>query len=171
MKDTKNLVREEAIDKLKSLVSDISICLFRSNLLAEEVSNCGPMTAQRVCDQGNIWFFSEKNSDKNNAILTNSKVQLYFSNPTTGTCLVLNGDAEVDLTQSKIEELWTPLIKNWFPLGKEDPNISVIKVAPTSAYYWDTDSIRMISFLRLAASMAISSNLVTGRQGTLSING
>ncbi|MGE3509589.1 MAG: pyridoxamine 5'-phosphate oxidase family protein [Vicinamibacterales bacterium] len=30
----------------------------------------------------------------------------------------------------KIDELWEPLAKTWFTEGKDDPRITVIKVAP-----------------------------------------
>ena len=49
------------------------------------------------------------------------------------------------------------------------PTISVIKVTPKSAYYWDTDGSRMINFLKMVASVATGSNMVTGNQGALKI--
>ena len=69
MNNTKNISSKEAIDKLKSLVNDINICLFCTNLKTDIGATARPMSAVKVCDQGNIWFFSEKNSDKNQAIV------------------------------------------------------------------------------------------------------
>src|SRR5690349_1384939 len=150
--NTKNLNNKEAIDKLKSLVSDINICLFCTNLRIDDGATCRPMAAQHVCDQGNVWFFSEKNSDKNKEIQQNKNVQLFFSHPGKSSYLVVNGEAEIIKDRAKTEELWTPLVKTWFPEGKDDPNISIIKVKPTMAYYWDTDGNRMINFLKMVAS-------------------
>ena len=53
--------------------------------------------------------------------------------------------------------------------GKDDPNISVIKVKPTTAYYWDTDGNRMVNFFKMVASVATGTNLVTGDKGSLNI--
>lgn len=64
MNNTENLNNKEAIDKLKQLVNDIMICLFCTDLKTDDGSTCRPMSAIKVCDQGNIWFFSEKSSDK-----------------------------------------------------------------------------------------------------------
>ena len=169
MSDTKNLNNKEAIDKLKSLVSDINICLFCTNLKTDDGATCRPMGAQHVCDQGNVWFFSEKNSDKNKEIAQNKNVQLFFSHPAKSSYLVVNGEAEIIFERAKIDELWTPLVKIWFPEGKDDPNISVIKVKPSTAYYWDTDGNRMINFLKMVASVATGTNLVTGKEGTITI--
>ncbi len=169
MSNTENLNSKEAIDKLKTLVDDIMICLFCTDLKTDDGSTCRPMTAINVCDQGNIWFFSEKNSEKNQAIVADKSVQLFFSHPAKSSYLVVNGEAEIILDKAKIEELWTPAAKIWFKEGKDDPKISIIKVKPTNAYYWDTDGNRMINFLKMVASVVTGTNLVTGKEGALSI--
>ena len=169
MSNTENLINKEAIDKLKSLVDEIMVCLFCTDLKTDDGATCRPMTAIKVCDQGNIWFFSEKNSDKNKAIASDKEVQLFFSHPGKSSYLVVNGDAEIILDKVTIEELWTPAAKIWFKEGKDDPTISVIKVTPKGAYYWDTDGNRMINFLKMVASVATGTNLVTGNQGSIKL--
>ncbi|HOZ51768.1 MAG TPA: pyridoxamine 5'-phosphate oxidase family protein [Chitinophagaceae bacterium] len=169
MSNTENLNNEEAINKLKSLVDDIMVCLFCTNLKIDDGSTCRPMTVIKVCDQGNLWFYSEKNSIKNKEIEQNKHVQLFFSSPAKSSYLVVNGDAEIILDKSQIEELWTPAAKIWFKEGKDDPTISIIKVSPTSCYYWDTDGNRMINFLKMVASVVTGANLVTGNQGALNV--
>ena len=169
MSNTENLNNKDAIDKLKSLVDDIIVCLFCTDLKTDDGAACRPMSAIKVCDQGNIWFFSEKISDKNKAIAADKDVQLFFSHPGKSSYLVVNGEAEIILDKAKIEELWLPIAKIWFKEGKNDPNISVIKVTPSSAYYWDTDGNQMINFLKIVASVATGTNLVSGKQGDLTI--
>lgn len=117
MSEIKNLYSKEAIDKLKILAEEITICLFCTNLKTDDGSTCRPMGVQKVCDQGNLWFFSEKNSDKNNDIATNKNVQLFFSHPVKNSYLVVNGEAKITMDKNKIEELWNPLVKIWFPEG------------------------------------------------------
>jgi general stress protein 26 len=169
MNHTENLANTEAIDKLKDLVEDIRVCLFCTNLKTFDGATARPMSAIKVCDQGNIWFFSEKNSDKNQAITADNKVQLFFAHPGKSRYLIVNGAAEIMFDKEKIEELWTPAANIWFEAGKDDPDISIIKVTPTTAYYWDTDGNRMINLLKMAASVATGSNLVSGTEGTLAV--
>ena len=169
MKNIENLNNEEAINKLKNLVDDIITCLFNTSLDKDDVSNCRPMTAIKVCDQGNIWFFSEKGSHTNKDISINKRVQLFFAHPGKNSYLVVNGEAEIILDQTKIEELWTPVAKIWFKEGKKDPSISILKVTPTASYYWDVDGNRMINFLKIAASVATGTKLVTGNEGVLKV--
>ena len=169
MSNTKDLNNKEAIDKLKSLVEDIMICLFCTDLKTDDGSTSRPMSAIKVCNQGNIWFFSEKDSDKNKAIANDKNVQLFFSHPAKGSYLVVNGEAEIILDKTKIEELWTPVAKIWFKEGKDDPNISIIKVTPTTAYYWDTNGNRMINFIKMVASVVTGTNLLNGEEGTITV--
>ena len=169
MSNTKDLNNKEAIDKLKSLVEDITICLFCTDLKTDDGSTCRPMSAIKVCDQGNIWFFSEKDSDKNKAIANDKNVQLFFSHPAKSSYLVVNGEAEIIFDKTKIEELWTPVAKIWFKEGKDDPTISIIKVKPSNAYYWDTDGNQMINLLKMIASVATGKNLVTGNEGAITL--
>ena len=50
----------------------------------------------------------------------------------------MSGRASLSRDKVKIEELWKPIVKTWFTEGVDDPRITVIKVAPTGGYYWDT---------------------------------
>ncbi len=169
MSNVTDLTHSESINKLRELVEEINICLFCSNLKTDDGSTCRPMGAQKVCDQGNIWFFSEVNSDKNREIRQDKHVQLFFSHPGKSSYLVVNGEAEVIIDKNKTDELWTPFAKIWFKEGKDDPNISIIKVKPTTAYYWDTDGNKMINFFKMIASVVTGTNLVSGIQGELKV--
>ncbi|MES2381785.1 MAG: pyridoxamine 5'-phosphate oxidase family protein [Bacteroidota bacterium] len=169
MSDIKNLYNKEAIDKLKCLVEDIGVCLFCTNLKIDDGATCRPMEAIEVCDQGNIWFFSDVNSDKNREIKQDKNVQLYFSHPGKSSYLIVNGEAEIIIDKKKIDELWSPMAKIWFKEGKNDPDISIIKVKPTTAYYWDTDGNKMVNFLKMAASVITGTNLITGNEGEIKV--
>ena len=169
MSNVKDLTHSESINKLRELVEEINICLFCSSLKTDNGSTCRPMGAQKVCEQGNIWFFSEVNSDKNREIKQDKHVQLFFSHPGKSSYLVVNGEAEVIIDKNKTDELWTAFAKIWFKEGKDDPNISIIKVKPTTAYFWDTDGNKMINFFKMIASVVTGTNLVSGMQGELKV--
>lgn len=169
MEDKTNLASEEGIEKLKDLVDDIKICLFCTHLKTNDGSTARPMAAQAVDDEGNLWFFSGLDSDKNREIKLDNHVQLFFSDPSKSSYLVVNGEAHEVIDQQKFEKYWSPLVKAWFEGGKEDANLSLIKVVPKSSYYWDVDGNRMINFLKMIASVATGTNLVTSEQGSITI--
>ena len=65
---TANLQASEGTEKLKDLVENIDICLFCTNLKTGDGATTRPMSAQEVDEEGNLWFFSDINSDKNREI-------------------------------------------------------------------------------------------------------
>ncbi len=169
MSNTTNLKEREGVKKLKELVDEISVCLFCTNLKIDDGATCRPMTANEVDDEGNLWFFSGIDSDKNKEIEDDKHVQLFFSHPGKNSYLVVNGEAEITTNQSKIEELWSPIVKIWFKEGKHDPNISILKVIPKNAYYWDVEGSKMINFFKMVASVATGISFISGTEGTIRV--
>lgn len=169
MSSIETLSNKEAITKLKQLIEEIDICLFCTNLKKDDGETCRPMSSQKVCGEGNSWFFSEVGSIKNREIEQDSQVQLFYSHPGIDSYLVVNGKAELIFDRAKIEELWSSDVKAWFPEGKDDPSISIIKVKPSSGYYWDTKGSKMVNFFRKVASAASGENLIEGNEGKISI--
>ncbi len=169
MEISTNLRGKEGVEKLKALVEEIKICLFGTNLKADDGSTCRPMTAQEVDYEGNIWFFSAIDSDVNREIEQYKHVQLFFSNPDKNIYLTLNGDAEVVINPYKVDELWSPLVKVWFKEGKEDPSLSLIKVHTNKAHYWDADGNKMVNFFKLLASAVTGKNLIDSSYGTVKV--
>ncbi len=167
MNNQTNIQGQEGVQKLKELVESIDICLFCTNLKTDDGATCRPMGTQGVDEQGNIWFFSAINSDKNREITQDKHVQLFYSHPGKSSYVVVNGEAEVIIDRAKTGELWTPLVKTWFKEGKDDPNLSLIKVNTKSAYYWDVEGNQMVNFFKMLTSVATGTTLVAAKEGTI----
>ena len=133
MGDTKNLISEEAIEKIKSLAESANTCHFVTSLGKIPLST-RPMATQKVDDEGCIWFMSEKESSKNDEIMDDGNVQLFYSNQSSSEYLSIFGTAEILFDKNLIEEMWSPIAKAWFTEGKDDPSISLIKVTPKDGY-------------------------------------
>ncbi len=127
-----------AVKKIKDLIDKSESCFFTTAVPTAGSFGTRPMGVQKVDDEGNLWFLSSNDSHKNIEINIDPKVTLYFRGSAHTDFLVIKGIATASRDQSKIEELWEPIFKTWFTEGKDDPRISVIKVAPTEGYYWDT---------------------------------
>jgi general stress protein 26 len=149
MGDVKNLTATAAIEKIREIAKDANICMFVTDLSNLPLSG-RPMATQEVDEEGNIWFMSDRNSDKNREIENDDKVQLFYSHTGNYEYLSIFGRAEIVNDRSKIENLWTAMAKTWFKEGKDDPNISLIKVIPEDAYYWDTKNNKMVSLVKFA---------------------
>jgi general stress protein 26 len=167
-KNRTDLKEQDAISKLKELIKAESICLFCTALTKQPIIT-RPMSTQQVDDEGNIWFMSSLKSDKNAEIKQNNSVQLFYSNPGNSEYLSVLGNATISTDRKKIKELWTPFAKAWFQNGENDADISLIKVAPQTAYYWDTKSNKMISMIQIIAAMVTGQAPDDGVEGTLTV--
>jgi len=99
-----------------------------------------PMANQKHDLEGNLWFFTAADSPKVDEIEHYSRILLSYADPDENIYVSINGEAQVVRDQAKIDELWSEPLKAWFPKGKDDPNVTLIRVEPKSAEYWDNPS-------------------------------
>jgi general stress protein 26 len=168
MDQMNNLQKRDAINKIKALTKAAHICMFTTSLSHQPLST-RPMGTQDTDDDGNIWFFSAGDSKKNEEIAANPKVQLFYSNPGSAEFLTVYGNAIILRDKEKIAQFWNPIAKAWFKEGKEDPNITLIKVSPEEAHYWDTKSNKMVSLLKIFTSVVTGVTMDNGVEGSLAV--
>ncbi|MBS1779384.1 MAG: pyridoxamine 5'-phosphate oxidase family protein [Bacteroidetes bacterium] len=166
MGEVNNLQQQEAVNKIRELVKNNAICLFCTKL-EKQPFETRPMSVQDVDDEGNLWFLSDKNSNKNQEIKQDDSVQLLFANNGNSEYMSIYGSADVFYDRSKVEELWNPIAKAWFTEGKDDPRISVIRVRAKQGYYWDTQNGKMVDFLKMLAGAVTGKTMDGGVEGTL----
>ena len=160
---TENLNNTEGIEKLKDLAEKARVCMFCTDVNHHPLA-ARPMSLQEVDNEGNLWFISSKESNKNFEIQEDKKVQLFFMNNSNYEFLSVYGEAFIYTDKSTIEEKWSSFANAWFEEGKEDPNVTIIRVQPTDTYYWDTKAGKMVSFLSFAWS-AVTGNKTDNSDG------
>lgn len=168
MGTTKDLVASEGVEKLKEIAKDAKICHLASGLDKRPISS-RPMSTVQVDDDGALWFFSSISSGKNEEIEEDPDVQLFYSQNTQSEYLTVFGHAEIVTDRRKIEELWTPIAKVWFSEGKEDQDISLIKVTPVDAYYWDTKNNKMVQLIKMVAGAVTGKTMDDGIEGHIRV--
>ena len=68
-----------------------------------------------------------------------------------------------------IYELWDSLAKNWFPQGKDDPRISVIKFTPQAGHYWDTKHGAGLAGAKMLFGIITGQKVDVGVEGELKV--
>ena len=165
----KDLGGKEAVEKLRELAEKAESCFFCTNIKTGIPMSVRPMAIQQVDDEGNLWFMSMNDSTKNQEIAADPFTNLMFQASTHAGFVNIYGISEISRDQAKIDELWTPIIKTWFQGGKDDPNISLIKVVPSEGYYWDNKHGNAIAFLKMAASVVIGKTMDDSVEGDLDL--
>jgi general stress protein 26 len=164
-----DLTGEDGVAKMKALIEKASsTCYFCTNMNDNNFST-RPMAVQKTDDDGNLWFLSAIDSQKNADIERNPHVQLLFQGSPHSDFLSVYGSASISQDKEKIKELWEPMIKTWFTEGVDDPRITVIKVEPTAGYYWDTKHAQVVALFKRLVGAAIGKTLDDSIEGNIKI--
>ena len=142
----------EGLKMLKEKIKDIRVAMLTS-VETDGSLHTRPMHTQPIKDDGLLWFFTGKNSNKIGEIKNDSHVSLSYADPGSNTYLAICGRATHVTDKAKIDELWHDMLKAWFPEGKDDPNIALLKVNPESAEYWDSPSSKMVQLVGYAKAL------------------
>jgi general stress protein 26 len=150
--------REENLQKIRDMVKDIDFCML-TTVDEHGDLHSRPMSANGEIDSdGNIWFFTDASSHKVSEVAKLPKVNVSFADPDNQKYVSVTGSAELVRDRAKIQELWKTEFKMWFPEGKDDPKIALLKINLEKAEYWDSPS----STVGFALSFVKS--LVTGAE-------
>jgi general stress protein 26 len=152
-------MRENEADfqKLREMIKDMDFCMLTT---VDENSDLHsrPMSLNGEVDEaGNLWFFTRGNSHKVSEVRRIPKCNVSFADPDSHRYVSITGTAELVKDKAKIEELWKPQFKAWFPKGTDEPDIALLRVGLEKAEYWDSPGgtvAQVISFV---------SALVTGK--------
>lgn len=167
MGNSEHLHGSEAAEKIKELSEKAKFCLFATDLRSLPLATV-PMTCLKADEKGNLWFLSSENSEHNQNIGSDARVQLFFINAGSSEYLSVYGNAIIHRDREKIKELWTPVAKNWFSKGVDDPDLTAISVRPENGYYWDTKSGKLVQLVKLALGAVAGKPMDDGLQGKVS---
>ena len=168
----KNLEQSEALKKFRKLVNEINICMFITNNVStssHEFDHTRPMATIDIEENGTLWFYTDIRSIKVEEVSKEKSVHLIYAHPGKDSYLDVWGQAVVVTDKAKIKEKWSPMVKAWFPGGVEDPNLALLQVNPTNLYYWDSETGKMVEFLKMAASVITGKRLAEGAEGKLKV--
>lgn len=145
------------LQKLASIIKDIKFTMM-TTVAPDGSIHSRPMATQAVDEKnfdGKLCFFSKNNSYKNHDIRSDQHVNLAYANPEKQQYVSVSGRAQVSRDRSKMQELWNPIYKAWFPEGLEDPELSLIEVSIEDAELWDSPPskvVQMAGFVKAAVT-------------------
>lgn len=133
-----NRTHEESLAKLRKLVKDIDIGMLTTVDNRDGTLRSRPMSTNGEVEfDGDVWFFTYAEAHKVEEIERQPQVNVSFSRPEKQEYVSLTGTAHLVTDRAKIEELWRPHLKAWFPDGADTPGIALLKVNVEKAEYWD----------------------------------
>ena len=114
--------RAEHIAQLAELIKDVEVAMFTTTGVDGRLYS-RPLATQQVTFDGDLWFVITADSPKVAEIALDPHVNVAYASPSKNTYVSVAGRARIVDDRAKIEELWSPAMKLFFPGGKDDPNL------------------------------------------------
>lgn len=104
-----------------------------------------PMAIAQVEADNDLWFVTGMDSGKIDEIAGDAHVCVTFQSGSQFASL--SGRASVVRDAKKIDQLWNEAWKVWFPEGKSDPSLVLLRVEGQEGEYWDRSGVRGLKYL------------------------
>lgn len=97
-----------------------------------------PMTAllEGKRDAGPVWVFSASEVDLVRALDTGKDAVAQFVARDHSLFATIHGRLALDTDRAVIDRLWNPFIAAWYPGGKSDPSLRLLRFDPGHAQIW-----------------------------------
>jgi general stress protein 26 len=149
--------------RLCELIKDIPVAML-TTLDGDGTLVSRPMSPLEMDGLGALWFFTDVRSSKTEQLQV---LNLSFVDPARSTYVSLSGHGEIHTDNTRIERLWTPFARPWFPDGPDSDSLRLLKVVPETAEVWDAPHSRMVRMFAMAASVVAGKNVGLGKHATL----
>ena len=156
------------LKKFKELIENIKTGILITHSPMGEL-NGRPMAITHVDLYGGLWFFTENFSNKVKEIAKNRQVYISFAHTPDNFYAFVSGIATMVEDKKKMEELWTPAMRDWFPGGLEQPGISLLKVEPQEVEYWEGSSSKIVILFKMLSAMFKGETYTDGQHGKLEL--
>ena len=104
-----------------------------------------PMAIAQLKPDADTYFASSTDSPKVAEIQANPNVLVLFQSSAQFACV--SGTASIVRDRALIEKLWMKEWSVWFPGGKDDPTLCLVKVDATAGEYWDNSGTAGLSYV------------------------
>ncbi|TFW09878.1 general stress protein [Oxalobacteraceae bacterium OM1] len=153
----------EELQKIAELIGEIKFCMMTTED-DDGTLRSRPMSTLQMEADGTLWFFTSLSSPKIDEAQHHRHVNLSYARPDKQDYVSVSGTAAILRNPEKMQQLWTPWVKPWFPQGLADPDLVLIRVTMDEAEYWDAPGNVIKRFYGL------SKGVVTGKTDALGEN-
>jgi general stress protein 26 len=131
------------VKKVRKILRSVRVAML-TTVAADGSLRSRPMATREEDLDGEIWFFTRFHSPKTEEIQENQKVNVAYVSPKNDRYVSISGTASLVRDAEKVKELWGGELKAWFPEGKKDPELALLKVTVSKVEYWDASQNRMV---------------------------
>jgi len=95
-----------------------------------------PMTGYGEPDTGTIWVFSRTDTDLARDVATPQSAMFTYQSKDQEVYACIHGTLSVDHDAERIEKYWNPVVAAWYPDGKDDPHLTLLRFDGGDGRVW-----------------------------------
>ena len=144
---------ERDVRKLRKFIKGTRIAMF-TTVAADGKVRSRPMATLKGGFDGDLWFITRSNAPKTDEIRDNQHVNVAYYDADDDRYVSISGTATLVRDPARVQELWSRRLRDWFPNGKKDPELALIRVRIDRAEVWDSKTATMTHLEGLGAVLA-----------------
>lgn len=154
------------LHQLGELIKDIEVAMLTTRTSDGSLVS-RPLQTLKLDGNGELIFFTAAKSHKVDDLTDDASANLAYAHPGEHRYVSVRGRARMDRDDDTIDELWTPAQKIFFPEGRNDPNLMVLRVRVRDAAYWEAADNFVARALDFARAMLDDTPSDLGEHGHL----
>ncbi len=95
-----------------------------------------PMTHFADAESASVWFITSRQTDLAKSVASGQPAQHCVSSKDQSAFASLTGTLQQIEDDAKLEELWSPVVAAWFPEGRKDPDVCLLRLKLDQAAIW-----------------------------------
>ena len=96
-----------------------------------------PMTGFREEETGTIWFFTRDDTDFARDVAVGGQTGMFtYQSKDQQVYACIHGDLSIDQNRERIDRFWNPVLAAWYPEGKDDPHLTLIRFDGDDGRVW-----------------------------------
>src|SRR5712691_5241116 len=144
---------ERDVRKLRKFIKGTRLAMF-TTVASDGKLRSRPMATLKGGFDGDLWFITRSSAPKAEEISDNQHVNVAYSDCADDRYVSISGTAALVRDPAKVQELWSRRLRDWFPNGKKDPDLALIRVRIDRAEVWDSKTATMTHLEGLGAVLA-----------------
>jgi general stress protein 26 len=148
------------------IIAEVQVCMlvtqFSAGLRARPVE-------ARLRGDGQIYFLTDVDSDKQSEIAASPDVALVFTDAKQKIYLSISGRASIINDEEIARAIWQVTDRVWWKAGPDDAKLRILRVEPQTAELWEGPSSKAVEVFEFAKALVtgVEPNLGQNRKVTI----
>jgi general stress protein 26 len=112
------------------------------------------MLLERLEPDGSLTFLTHLSSQKVHEVVRDARANVAFVSDKGDRYVSVSGVAAATHDTARMQMLWNPTYRAWFPQGPDDPDSAILTIEIERIEYWDVPTSRVVRLWCAVKAMA-----------------